>query len=230
LAASAASPAEGDASFKLFLGACAEQLDMRRVAPRQDFLTHVLAAEIGGRQITDEEAVGWLSGAVFAGHDTTLMVGAALIHDLAQDPAIQDRLRKQPALASKMVEESLRLHSPVQRFFRTATEDVEMHGVTIRAGDRVMMTYAAANIDPTVFPEPHTIDLDRDFSRHLGFGWGIHRCVGAPLALQELRILAEVMLRTGEWTLAGEPQYGGPTVRGSFMGLSSLPLSMVRSP
>jgi len=205
---------------------CQAEVGLRRREPRDDFLTSLIDTMVDDRPVSDEAVVAWLVGAVFAGHETTLLAGAAQINDLARDPALQRRLRAQPELIPSAVEESLRLNSPVQRFFRTLTEDVEMHGITMRAGDKVMVIFAAANIDPARFPDPLLVDVERDFTRHLGFGWGVHRCVGAPLALHELRVLTEVMLRAGEFTPGGEPRFGGPAARGSFIGLQALPLSM----
>ena len=89
------------------------------------------------------------------------------------------------------------------------------------------MAYAAANLDETRFPDPDKLDIDRPQNRHLAFGHGLHRCVGAPLASRELTILVEVMLRaTDEIRLVGTPRYGAPTAAGSFLGLDEVILEV----
>lgn len=217
------------AAFEALFGLCAEQIQARRAAPREDFLTRALGWEVDGRAVTDDEMVRWLAGAIIAGHETTLMAGAALIHDLARDQRLQEAVRQNPVLMPRLVDESLRFNSPVQRFFRTLAVDVDLHGVRMRAGDRVMLLYAAANIDARRFPNPHRVDLERDFTRHLGFGWGIHRCVGASLAGFELAALGTAMLRAGQWELTHEPEYAAPSAFGNFLGIKSLEVSVVAS-
>jgi cytochrome P450 len=115
------------------------------------------------------------------------------------------------------VEETIRLHTPLRWFARTARENVDLGGVIVRAGDRVMLLYAGANRDPTHFDEPDAFRLDRPKTKdHLAFGWGIHRCVGMPLAQLELRVAVEELLgRTArvildgdiEWTSSTEPRH-----------------------
>ncbi len=168
-----------------------------------------------------------VNGAIFAGHDTTLMAGAALIKDLADDQELQQSIRAEPELIPALVEESLRISSPVSRFFRTLTRDVTMGTTTMRAGDKVMVVFGAANIDERQFPEPLRIALDRERSRHVSFGWGIHRCVGASLAQHELQVLAEVMVTQARFWPDGPARYAPPTAQGNFLGLESLPLSLV---
>lgn len=140
------------------------------------------AAEIDGRSIAPDEVVNFLLGAAIAGHETTMNAAGTLCYELARDQAIQERVRADRSLVPALVEETLRLRAPVQNFFRVVTRDHEFHGHTLRAGDRIMLVFGAANHDPEVFPDPHSLSLDRENNRHLSFGWGIHRCVGANLA------------------------------------------------
>ena len=203
-------------------GLCGKEIAARRVEPRDDFLTYALSATVEDKPMDDQTLAAWLAGAVFAGHDTTLLSGAALIKDLALDPDLQDALRRQPERAPAAVEESLRINSPVQRFFRVVTEDVDFAGVHMSAGDRVLLVYAAANLDSRRFPDPERFDIDRDYTRHLTFGWGVHRCVGAPLAQLELAILAETMVNSCRFSLAGTPELGTPTSLGNFIGYDKL--------
>ena len=210
------------AAIRELFALCAREIGARRAEPRDDFLTYALAARIDDEPMTDQTLVSWLAGAVFAGHDTTLLSGAALVKDLALDPALQDALRRRPELAPAAVDESLRLNSPVQRFFRVVTEDVDFAGVHMSAGDRVLLIFAAANLDARRFPEPERFDLERAYTRHLTFGWGVHRCVGAPLAQLELAILAETMVQFCTFGLAREPELGRPTALGNFVGYDEL--------
>jgi cytochrome P450 len=218
-------PPERAARFADLLRACSEEIEGRRADPRDDFLTEALSAQFDGRPITDEELLLWLSGAIFAGHETTLLAGAALIRDLSLDPGLRERLRREPDRIPTVVDESLRINSPVQRFFRTLTADVTMHGVTMRTGDKVMLNFASANIDGQVFTDPLTLQPDRAFTRHLGFGWGLHRCVGSPLASRELETLARTMVTLTEFEPDGEPEFAGATALGSFIGLAKLPIN-----
>ena len=215
--------AHGDpAAVGQLFGLCAQQVGLRRTHPREDFLTYALSSTIGDEPISDRTLTAWLVGAVFAGHDTTLLSGAALIKDLALDPARQDAIRRDPKLAAAAVEESLRLNSPVQRFFRVVTEDLDFAGVHMAAGDKVLLVYAAGNLDARRFPEPGTFDTARGFTRNLSFGWGVHRCVGAPLAQLELAILAETMVGSCRFSLAAVPELGRPTSLGNFVGYEEL--------
>ena len=201
---------------------CAEEVADRRTTPREDFLSYALRTKIGDAPISDAVASAWLRAGIFAGHDTTLLSGAALIKDLALDPRLQDAIRQDPARASAAVDESLRLNSPVTRFFRVVAEDLEFGGVHMSAGDKVLLVYGAANLDSRRFPEPETFDLDRSYTRHLTYGWGVHRCVGAPLAHLELMVLAQTMVRLCRFSLAVEPEIGAPTALGNFVGFDTL--------
>lgn len=131
-------------------------------------------------------------------------------------PALQERLRAEPDLVAVAVEETVRLHTPLRWFARTAQEDVPVGGTTVRAGERVMLLYAGANRDPASFAEPDAFRLDRPKANgHLAFGWGVHRCVGMPLAQLEIRVAVEELLARSDrvtpdgeitWTSSTEPR------------------------
>lgn len=112
----------------------------------------------------------------------------------------------------------------MQNFVRTVTRDVERDGETLYDGDKVMLLFGAANRDPDRFPDPERFVLDRDARKHLAFGWGIHRCVGAFLAELELRIIAEELLRY-ELTLAAEPEFK-PSLFGAFLAIEELMVNL----
>ena len=129
-----------------------------------------------------------------AGHETTTSLIALMFLRLAQHPELLDRLHEQPELIDAAVEELLRLESPVQGLFRTNAEACTLGGVDIPAGSKVQLLYASANRDPDVWDDPDEIRLDRDVRvqrTHLAFGWGVHHCLGAPLARMEARLALE---------------------------------------
>jgi cytochrome P450 len=173
----------------------ANALDDRRREPRDDMLTRVVEARIGDRLITEDEALGLTLLTVVAGHETTVGGISSLLLHVARTPGLKDRLIAEPELIPKAVEEALRVEAPIQGIARTLTKDVNLHGRQMREGDKVWLLWAAGNRDPAQFPEPESFDIDRKSNRHLGFGDGIHRCVGAPLAQLEMRIVLEKILQ-----------------------------------
>lgn len=173
----------------------AQALDDRRAEPRDDMLTRVVQAEVDGRPITEDEALGLTLLTVVAGHETTVGgIGFLLMH-VAQDPELKRQLIEDPALIGRAIEETLRLEAPIQGIARTVTEDVTVRGQDLRAGDKVWLLWASGNRDPEKFEDPDSFRLDRKVNRHLGFGDGVHRCVGAPLAQLEMRVVLEEVLR-----------------------------------
>lgn len=202
------------------------QIDDRRERPRDDFTTLLVQQDL--------PPIGMLSflvGAVIAGHETTLIAATNLAYQLGLDPALQERLRAEPHLIPRAVDESLRHRPPVQNFVRTLARDVEHHGVTMAAGAKVMLLFGSANRDPDRWPgDPDQYDLDRhasdrDAGRHLAYGAGIHRCVGAFLAEVELHVLTRELLA---YDLAlghpdREPVFP-PTTFGAFLAIDELPV------
>jgi cytochrome P450 len=142
-----------------------------------------------GRCLTDEELHAEMMADTFVGgSETTTNALSGGVRLLIEHPEQWDRLTSDPErFLPVMVEEAVRLEAPVQRLMRTTAVDVEMHGVTIPAGSLVLPGYSAANRDDRVFDAPDAFDLERTDSRkHLGFGFGTHHCLGAPLARREL--------------------------------------------
>lgn len=129
-----------------------------------------------------------------AGHETTTSLIALMFLRLAEHPELLDRLHEHPELIEAAVEELLRLESPVQGLFRTNTRPCTVGGVDLPAGSKVQLLYASANRDPDVWTDPDEIRLDRGVREqrgHLAFGWGVHHCIGAPLARLEARLALE---------------------------------------
>ncbi|HTK61908.1 MAG TPA: cytochrome P450 [Pseudonocardia sp.] len=170
-------------------------LEDRRNNPRDDMLTRIAASTVSGRTVAPEEALGLTLVTVIAGHETTVGgIGSMLMH-VGSSPPARERLLADPSLIPRAVEETIRMEAPIQGAARTVTRPACVGGQEFSPGERVWLLYAAGNRDAGTFAEPDTFDLDRKPNRHLGFGEGVHRCVGAPLAQIEMRIVLEEVLR-----------------------------------
>ena len=171
----------------------------RQAEPKDDFITELLQSEHDGEPIGIPIVMGMCALLLIAGIDTTWSsIGSSMWH-LANHPDDRRRLLDEPELMPTAIEELLRAYSPVT-MARRLTADVEYKGCPMKAGERVLMNFPAANRDPEVFTEPDRVILDRQQNRHLAFGAGIHRCAGSNLARMELRVAIE------EW-LAVMPEY-----------------------
>jgi cytochrome P450 len=209
-------PERRKAARQSIIGFFTEQVEDRRRAPKDDLLTELLAAEVDGRPVPDSHVIGTCNLILVAGIDTTWSaIGSALWH-LATHPEDRRRLLDEPALMPTAVEELLRAYAPVT-MARVVTEDVEVHGACMAAGDKVLMAFPSANRDPAAFPDADRVVLDRAENRHVAFGVGIHRCAGSNLARMELRVaLEEWLARMPEFRLAEgeEVTWAGGQVRG----------------
>jgi cytochrome P450 len=174
----------------------AERCEERRRAPQDDLLSDLVHAHADGEPpLTTPEAVSILQQLLVAGNETTTNLIAAAVQFLLRDPAQLARLRADRSLLPNALEEALRLETPVQGMWRVTTRDVPLGGETIPKGSFVMLRYASANRDETVFPDPDRFDVARPNAReHLSFGLGIHYCVGAALARTEAAIALETLL------------------------------------
>jgi len=163
-----------------------------------------------------------------AGIDTTVNGLAAAIHALASHPDQWCMLRQNPSLAKAAFEETIRWGSPVQTFFRTTTREVEVDGKRIPAGEKVLLFLGAANRDPRRWPNPDRFDIKRNASGHVGFGMGIHRCVGQTVARVESEILLTVLARRVERIeISGQPQR---KPNNTLLSWSSLPVTIYPAP
>jgi cytochrome P450 len=199
--------------IEFFIG----QLADRRANPREDdLITELLAAEVDGNRVPDSYVIGVCNLMLIAGIDTTWSaIGSSLWH-FAQHPEHRRRLREQPDLWPTAVEELLRAYSPVT-MARLVDHDVEFQGCSMHAGDRVLLSFAAANRDPRMFDRPDDVILDREHNRHVAFGSGIHRCAGSNLARLELRVALQTWLaRIPEFDLVDPDAvtWAGGQVRG----------------
>jgi len=158
--------------------------------PSDDVLTMLSTFKTeNGEPLSTESYLALCAQLMVAGNETTRSQLLSAMLMLCEDPALQARLRQNPALIPAFIDESLRLESPVQGLYRRTTREVTLGDVTIPQGATVMLMYAAGNRDPAAFPQPARLDLERpNRNRHLAFGHGIHSCIGRSLATAELVI------------------------------------------
>ncbi|MGY1708868.1 cytochrome P450 [Geodermatophilus sp. SYSU D00758] len=176
-------------------------------------------------EITHEQAPLVVRSLLTAGVDTTVHGLSAVLYALATHPAEWARLRAQPALARVAFDEAVRWESPVQTFFRTATRDVAVGGAVIPDGRKILMFLAAANRDPRHWADPDRFDLTRDPSGHVGFGFGIHQCVGQHVARLEAESLLTALARR-----VARIELAGPTTRhhnNTLRAWGSIPVRLV---
>jgi cytochrome P450 len=168
----------------------------RRAEPRDDLVSKlVMWEDEDGNRLTEREFDTMFLLLVVAGNETTRQSIAHGMQVLMENPEVMDRLRDEPALMTTATEEIMRWASPVIHFRRTATTDIEMHGVQIREGDKVVVWLISGNYDERQFPDPLTFDVTRKPNNHITFGrGGPHFCLGAHLAKLETRIMFEELL------------------------------------
>lgn len=197
----------------------------RRINPRDDVATILANATVDGEPIGEAERNAYYLIVAAAGHDTTSSAISGGLLGLLQHPEQMDRLRAEPELISKAVDEFIRWTSPVKHFFRTAVDDYVLNGKQIRAGDNLMMCYPSGNRDESEFKDPFDFRVDRFPNRHIAFGYGPHLCLGQYLAKLEMKILfTELLARICKIELDGSPAW----VEANFVsGLKRLPIKYV---
>ena len=167
----------------------------RRRDPKEDLISSLVAVEEEGDKLNADELFGMCVQLLMAGHETTRGLIANGILALLRNPDQMSMLRSDPALIVTAVEELLRYDSPVQHQTRVANQDFKLDGKRIREGQRVLLLLGAANRDPARFDDPDRLDISRQPNRHVGFGYGAHFCIGAPLARLEGQIAINTILR-----------------------------------
>jgi cytochrome P450 len=167
----------------------------KQSAPEPGSVTEDIAAAVERGELNEREGVSLLLQLVIAGSESTAsLIGSATLM-LAGQPVLQDKLRRDAARIPVFLEEALRLESPFRGHFRITTEDTTLGGTAIPKGSRVMLMWGSANRDDAAFPAAQSLDLDRPHPKaHVGFGSGIHTCIGAPLARMESRVTLERLL------------------------------------
>jgi cytochrome P450 len=204
--------------FRLFNEIIAD----RRANPRDDLASVLANGRVRGEPMGPIETLGYFLITFTAGHDTTKNALVGGLHALAQHPEEFRKLKRNPGLIPRAVEEILRWASPVNYMKRVVGVDCEFRGQRLREGDNLVLFYGSANRDEAVFDDPFTFRVDREHNPHLAFGIGEHFCLGAHLARHSQRaLLTEMVRRLDTIELAGEPE----RIHSSFVvGLKRLPL------
>ena len=204
----------------------AEDLDRRRTGevPGGGLLSDLLGLEVDGRALTEAELLGFCLLLVFAGFETTAKMVGSAVELLSRHPEQRAALVADLSLVPQTVEEVVRFHSSTQYMHRTLTRDVEMHGQRMREGDSVLLLIGAANQDEREFgPTAGEFDIFRNPERHVGFGYGVHFCLGAALARLEGRVaLEEIHRRMGDYTVDHDNKVRFHS--GNVSGWNSLPI------
>lgn len=198
MSTTAYTPSDVDRAITEFSEYLWEQIDARRETPTDDLLGALVSARDSGGKLSEAELVTIAGTLLVAGHQNTVNQIGNFTYTMLDDPSLLARLRNDPDLLDPAIEELLRFVALGHgiSFARIATVDVELSGVRISAGDAVLVSPQAANRDPEFFDGAEEIRLDRTDNPHLAFGYGVHHCLGAPLARMELRVAFERLLAT----------------------------------
>lgn len=191
--------------------------------PSDDIVTSIALGQVDGRPLEMWEKVSMTRLLLFGGFTTVNVTMSYTMYRFAKEPELYRRLRDNPALMATALDEFVRIASAGTYIARTVQVDTELAGTQLHAGDKVLLSYGAANRDPAAFPDPDEVVLDRSPNPHLGFGFGTHRCMGSILAKKEMQIILEELFKRYdgfELDPAGEIVWGS----GETQGIVSLPL------
>lgn len=204
----------------------AHQLAARkRATPDRSMLSAFVNGVVDGESLSPDQVTMFFTTIAIAGHETTRNTAVHFVRLMNAHPEQYALLRSDlDRYLPGAIDEVLRFAPPVVEFRRTATEDIALHGRTIAKGDKVYLSYPAANRDPAVFPDPDRFDITRaNAGKHLSFGTGEHVCLGARLALLQLRLLlTEVITRLPDIRPVGTPEYQNSII---FHGLKTMPVA-----
>jgi cholest-4-en-3-one 26-monooxygenase len=196
-------------------------IEQRRDHPQDDLVSELLAGEIEGKALNDEQLVSYCELLVEAGNETTRNAISGGLLALSEHPGEWERLQAHPELLPDAVEEILRWVSPISHFTRTATEDYKLRNATIRAGEHVALYFGSANRDEEVFEDPFTFKIDRTPNPHLAFGFGEHFCMGAHVARVEIEtIFRHLLARMKTLDVVGTVERLSSITNGSIKRLS----------
>jgi cytochrome P450 len=190
-------------------------IDDLRVTPNDTLASLIANARVNGELLPDRDVFGYFNIIATAGHDTTSYALTGGMLAFLQHPEQLAKLRSDPALMPLAIEEILRWTTPVKHFCRTATQDCEVAGKAIKAGDHFLLSFPSGSFDEAIYDDPFSFRIDRKPNRHLAFGTGPHVCLGQYLARFELQsFFRELLDRVDHIELAGTPRF----VEGSFVG------------
>ncbi len=210
------------ATVQMFFTYFREVTADRRANPRDDLASVIANGIIDGQPIDELSATSYYAIVATAGHDTTSSSAAGGLLQLIRNPDQMAKLKADPSLLPMAVEEMIRWVTPVKHFMRTATEDTDIGGKTIKAGEALAMFYWSGNRDESVWPDAGEFRVDRTHNPQTAFGNGVHLCLGLHLARMELRALfAELLPRLDSIELAGTPRN---SLANFVSGLKTLPI------
>lgn len=202
-------------------------IEERRAHPTDDLATVLATAEIDGAPIDSFKQLSYFILVTTAGHDTTSASIAEGMNALIDDPAAMARLKAEPELCATAADEFVRLAAPVKHFLRTPVRDVEIAGVTVKAGETIMLAFSSAARDETQFSNPDGVTVDRPVNQHLAFGYGPHVCLGKHLARMEIEVFFRRLLpRLSRIERAGPVQY---TEAAFVSGIKKMPVRFAMS-
>jgi cytochrome P450 len=199
----------------------------RREKSGTDLISALVEADVEGERLEEWEILAFCILLLVAGNETTTNLMSNMLNILVERPDLWRCLREDRSRVEFAIEETLRFESPVQMLTRFVTRDIEIDGRKIFQGQPVAVSYGAGNRDPAVFPDPDTFSLDRDRSKHLGFGAGIHYCLGAPLARVEAQIMLNGMLDRFSSIARGDQAPQRQRATNLLLGFRKLPLKFI---
>ena len=167
----------------------------RRRRPTDDLVSVLIAAEVDGERLTDEQITSETLLILIGGDETTRHTLSGGIAELSRHPEQWQALRDDPELLPVAVEEMLRWTSPIKNMCRTLTADTDFHGTSLRAGEKIMLLFESANFDESVFGDPDVFRIDRNPNNHVTFGFGTHFCLGNQLARLEVSTMTRRVLQ-----------------------------------
>jgi cytochrome P450 len=219
----------GTPGFESALGAFAEftlaRLHDRRAHPTGDVLSQLASGSFCGVSFDDGTAFQLFVALLGGGFHSTASGISGFLHHVLSNPTVKEQVTASTKDLARGIDESLRLTTPLQLFARTATEDVQLESATVANGSRVLVNYAAANRDPSVFDAPSEFRLDRRRNPHVAFGGGAHVCVGQHLARLEMRTaLTQLLTRLPDITLTAGVEFSG-LISGQLMNIVHMPAS-----
>lgn len=219
-----------ETGFAMLIGEVIKTIPLRRAHPRNDLISFLTQMEIGGENISDADIIAVCNAMIAGGMDTTTALLSSTFEYLDRNTDDRTRLIDHPDDLPKACDELLRYFTPVVCVGRTATEEAQIDGATVEPGERVLISWAAANLDEKVFPDPLTIDFDRDTRKHAAFGLGLHRCIGRHIAQIDFEVVVgQVLDRLPGYRLVDNAAVRYPTV-GQINGFVTMPAQFAPGP